>query len=228
MWRKIKWGIRIVVALILVAFFHYVLPQHDVVRVTGTEVIRTDFTAFNRLFYAQADAGNAEGTTRDIRLIYAVRDGDRVIVYRNEDTGTIWPPYFKFDSSNLQAEAQDLQSTKANPQWVIMTHYGWRIPFLSIYPNAVGIKAVDGPDVRIIPWFNIFFFLFLGFVVLLVRRMIAQFRERTVDPMLEDAGEVWDRVDDHADAAADKAKGIWGGFTAWLGTWKGKPRVPRK
>jgi len=228
MWRWIKWTFRISVLLILGLFFHYILPQHDVVRISGTEVIRTDFTAFNRLFYAQADAGNVEGTTRDVRLINAVRPNDRVIVYRNEDTGWIWPPYFKFDSSNLQAEAQDLQSTKAAPQWAVMTHYGWRIPFLSIYPNAVSVKAVAGPDVRIIPWFNIVFFVFLLVVVLVIRAMIAQFRERTVDPLLEDAGEVWDRVDDRADAVADHARGRWGRFQGWLGTWKGKPRVPPK
>lgn len=226
MWRWIKWTFRILVVLIVGLFFHYVLPQHDIVRITGTEVIRTDFTAMNRLFYAQADSGNAEGTTRDVRLINAVRENGRVIVYRNEDTGLIWPPYFKFDSSNLQAEAQDLTSTKASPQWVVVTHYGWRIPFLSIYPNAVGLRAVDSPDVRIIPWFNIVFFLFLAFILVMIWKMIAQFRERTVDPLLEDAGEVWDKVDDRADAVADGARGVWGRFRAWLGTWQGKPRVP--
>lgn len=226
MWRWIKWTFRISALLILGLFFHYILPQHDVVRISGTEVIRTDFTPLNRLFYAQADAGNVEGTTRDVRLINAVRPNDRVIVYRNEDTGWIWPPYFKFDSSNLQAEAQDLQSTKAAPQWAVMTHYGWRIPFLSIYPNAVSVKAVAGPDVRIVPWFNIVFFVFLLVVILVIRAMIAQFRERTVDPLLEDAGEVWDRVDDRAVAVSDHARGRWGRFRAWLGTWQGKPRIP--
>jgi hypothetical protein len=228
MWRWIRWTFRIAVVMIAALFFHYILPQHDVVRLTGTEVIRMDFTAFNRLFYAQADAGNVEGTTRDVRLINAVRPNDRVIVYRNEDTGWIWPPYFKFDSSNLQAEAQDLQSTKAAPQWVVVTHYGWRLPFLSIYPNAVSVKAVASPDVRIIPWFNIIFFVLLLLLILTIRAMVAQFRERTVDPMLEDAGEVWDKVDDRADAVADRARGGWGRFQGWLGTWKGKPRIPPK
>ncbi len=217
MWRWIKWSFRILVVLILFLFFDYVLPQHDVVRVTGTEVIRTDFTAFNRLFYAQADAGNAEGTTRDVRLINAVRASGKVIVYRNEDTGWIWPPYFKFDSSNLQAQAQDLQSTAAAPQWTVMTHYGWRIPFLSIYPNAVAIRAVAGPDVTIVPWINIVILSFLAFLVFLGWRMIAQFRERTVDPFL-------DEVDERADAVGERARGGWGRFRGWLGTWQGKPR----
>jgi hypothetical protein len=224
MWRWIKWTFRILVVLFLALFFHYVLPQHDVVRIAGTEVIRMDFDAWNRMFYAQADAGNVEGTTRDVRLINAVRPSDRVIVYRNEDTGWIWPPYFKFDSSNLQAEAQDLISTKAAPQWVIVTHYGWRIPFLSVYPNAVGVRAVDSPDVSIVPWFNIGFFIFLAFILFMLWRMWAQFRERTVDPLVEDAGEAWDKVDARADAATARARGTWGRFQGWLGTWQGKPR----
>jgi hypothetical protein len=109
-----------------------------------------------------------------------------------------------------------------------MTHYGWRIPFLSIYPNAVGIRAAEGPDVSIIPWFNIVFFVLLLLAILMIRRMWAQFRERTVDPLVEDAGEVWDKVDDRADVARDRARGTWGRFRGWLGTWQGKPRMPRK
>lgn len=228
MWRWFKRVVLLVLLLIVAAFFHYVLPQHDVVRVSGTEVIRMDFDAWNRMFYAQADAGNIEGTTRDVRLINTVRPNDRVVVYRNEDTGWIWPPYFKFDSSNLQAEAQDLVSTKAAPQWAVMTHYGWRLPFLSIYPNAVGLRAVDGPDVTIIPWFNIIFFVVLAFLLFMLWRMLAQFRERAVAPLVEDAGEVWDRVDARADVARDRARGTWGRFRGWLGTWQGKPRLPRK
>jgi len=224
MWRWIKWTFRVALVTLLVLFFHYVLPQHDIVRVTGTEVIRMDFAAYNRLFYAQADAGNVEGTTRDVRLINTARPSGRVSVYRNEDTGWIWPPYFKFDSSNLQAEAQDFQSTSAAPRWVSVTHYGWRIPFLSVYPNAVAMRVVEGPDVTIVPWFNIVFFVVLALLVLLVWRMWAQFRERSVDPMLDNAGRAWDRVDARADAARDRARGSWGRFRDWLGTWQGKPR----
>ncbi len=178
--------------VILVAFFSYVLPQHDVARVTGATIIRQDFSWYNRVFFAQADSGNVEGETRDIRLIETqrmrsylfgfIRTGsEQTMVYRNEDTGWIWPPYFKFDSSDLQAEAGDFVSTAAEPRWVVVRHYGWRIPFLTIYPNATAIWPVEGPDVRTIPWFNILFFIFLGVVVGFVRLIWRQFRERTVD-----------------------------------------------
>ena len=67
--RKIKIAVRVVALLVFGLFFHYVLPQHDVVKLTSTEIIRTDFSAYNRIFYAQADSGGAEQPTRDLRLI---------------------------------------------------------------------------------------------------------------------------------------------------------------
>ena len=207
---------------------HYVLPQHDVVKITSTEIIRMDFTTVNRLFFAQADSGSAELTTRDVRLIntqkkktfllgFVRRKADGVMVYRNEDTGWIWPPYFKFDSSDLHAEASANISPPGNEQWVVMTHYGWRNRLLTIYPNAIGIRAVDGPDVRIFPWFNIVFFSFALIAYLFIRAAWRQFRERSIDPVLEDMG-------DATEAVQDRANGILGRFTGWLGTWRGNPR----
>jgi hypothetical protein len=96
-------------------------------------------------------------TERDVFFIQTFQTNDKPMIYRNEDTGWGWPPYFKFDTSNLQAEASDLISKKSaeTAQWVAVRHYGWRNEFLSIYPNAVAIWPVAGPDARIIPWFNI-------------------------------------------------------------------------
>ncbi len=216
--KKVKWTLWGLLALFVFAFFHYVLPQHDIVRITSTEIIRTDFTRFNRIFYAQADAGSAENPTRDIRLINTVQTNDKVMVFRNEDTGWIWPPYFKFDSSNLQAEAADLISNRNEPLWVSVTHYGWRNEFFSIYPNAVAVKAVAGPDVRIIPWVNIVILLILAIMLFMLRRMWLQFRERSIDPVLEDVGEA-------SDAARSRATGLWGRIAGWLATWRSKPKV---
>lgn len=220
--RYAKWSLITAIVLIVFGFFHYTLPQHDIVRVTGTEVIRQDFSGWNRIFYAQPDAGNAEHINRDLRLINAVYPSGKVIVYRNEDTGWHWPPYFKFDTSNLQAEAADLASTKDAPRWAVVTHYGWRVIFWSIYPNAVSLREVTGPDVTVIPWFNIVFLIILALVCLKIYRVIQRFRARRIDPVLEDVGEVWDKVEDHADAAQDAASGLWGRFKAWLDTWRTK------
>lgn len=231
--RKVKIFFKVLPFLLVFGLLHYVLPQHDIARVTSTEVIRMDFNTFNRLFYAQADSGNKEHTTRDLRLInterkktfllgFIPRDAKGVMVFRNEDTGWIWPPYFKFDSSDLQAEAAAAISATGGEQWVVVTHYGWRNKFFSVYPNAIGIRPISGPDVRIIPWFSIFFFIFLTVAILFIRALWRQFRQRSVDPLLEDAGEVWDKVDDHADAAHTKARGVWGRVKSWLATWRKK------
>ncbi len=226
--RYIIWFFRLVVFVILFGLLDYVLPQHDVARISATEVIRMDFSSYNRLFYAQSDSGTSEMPTRDVRLINTVRkktyllgfirrDAEGVLVYRNEDTGWIWPPYFKFDSSDLQAEASQYTSTNADPQWVVITHYGWRNRFLTIYPNAIGIRPVDGPDVTVIPWFNIFFFVFVGAALLFIRAMWMQFRERSIDPALARAGDVIDR----ADARFDDTRGR---FSKWLDSWRSKRR----
>ena len=205
--RYVKWGFLLVLALIVGAFLHYTLPQTDIVRITNTFNRQTTIGS-NWMFYASSDSGSAETEVRDIRFIEAVRPNDKVIVYRNEDTGWIWPPYFKYDSSNLQAEASNLKSDKATPQWVKVTHYGWRIPLISIYPNAVSATAIEGPDVRIIPWFNIVFLSFLALALLMVRRMWLQFRERTIDPLIDEVEDKFDEVSLEGQQAARKARGL--------------------
>ena len=223
--RNMKWAIRGLMAFVVAAFLHYTLPQHDIVRITGTDNRLTTVGWENSIFYASPDTGTAESATnRYVRLIYAAYPDGKVMVYRNEDTGWVWPPYFKYDSSNLQAEATNLESKTEPYQWVSITHYGWRAAWLSIYPNAVKIRAVAGPDVQIIPWVNIIILTLLAIGAFMLRRMWLQFRERTVDPALDRAGDAWDRVDARADAAAGEVKGVWGRFTGWLGSWKGKPR----
>ena len=233
--RRIKLFLRVLAVVLVGGFLHYVLPQHDVVRVTSTEVIRADFSWYNRLFYAQTDSGTVELANRDLRLIntekqrawflgFFRRDATRVMVYRNEDTGWIWPPYFKFDSSDLQAEAAASVDT-TDDQWAVVTHYGWRIRLLTVYPNAIGIREVDGPDVTIIPWFNIIFFAFCGAAWLFLRAAWRQFRERSVDPVMDRVEAKLAKADQHVDTVGEHAKGVWGRFKAWLDTWKGKPRV---
>ena len=225
--RRVKQVVYTLLFLLVFGLLHYVLPQHDIVRVTSTEVIRTDFNWLNRPFYAQADSGASELQTRDLRLIntemkktwllgFIQREGTKVMVYRNEDTGWIWPPYFKFDSSDLQAQAA-ANIAPGEEQWVVMTHYGWRNKYLSIYPNAIGIRRIEGPDATVIPWFNIIFFIFVIVAWLFLRAAWRQFRERTIDPTLQDVGDRWDRVGDNVTERR-------GRFRRWLDTWRG----PRK
>jgi len=159
-----------------------------------------------------------------VKFIEAVTPENRVRVYRNEDTGWGWPPYFKLNSFNLQAEASNLVSNAENPKWVAIKHYGWRSEFFTIFPNAVSIRAVEGPDARIFPWVNVVILATLAVLILMAWRMLAQFRERMVDPLIEDMGDALDRVDERTDQARDRARGLWGRLRAWAGTWRGKPR----
>lgn len=214
--RYIIWTIWATLAILLLAFLHYTLPQRDIVRLNGTEIRRVDFGE-NSIFWASPDTGTALSVNRDVRFINAVRPNGRVIQYRNEDTGWGWPPYFKLDSSNLQIEASDLVSSQGAPTWVALRHYGWRSEVLTIYPNAIGVRPVAGPDVRLIPWLNIVILTLLLILVLTLRAMWRQFRQRTLDPLVGDAGEGWDRVEERA--AQQRA-----GWRTWRDGWRRRDR----
>lgn len=213
----IKWAFWITFWVLIGGFLHYTLPQHDIVRIVDTDVRRVDFGE-NSIFWAQQDVGQEGATTRnrDIRFIDTVQAGNgKVMVYRNEDTGWGWPPYFKLDSSNLQAEANDLISTKADPQWVSLRHYGWRNEFMSIFPNAVHVKPVPGPDYRVINWFNIIFLTIFFAIVWAIWVRLRRFRQRRIDPMVE-------RVEDSLEAAGDAMAEKRGRISRWLDTWRSK------
>ena len=193
-----RWIIRLVLLTLVGGFLHYTLPQHDVVRITDTYEKRVDFGS-NRWFWAAADAGAAaDSVNRDVFFIQAFQPDDHPMIYRNEDTGWGWPPYFKFDTANLQAEASDLNSKKGadTAQWAMVTHYGWRNEFLSIYPNAVSVRAVSGPDVTVTPWFNIVILIVLAGLFWAVWVRWVRFRTRRVDPVTERIGDWFaDRLD---------------------------------
>jgi len=210
----VKWVFWITFWGLIGSVLHYTLPQTDIVRIVNTEVRRVDFGE-NSLFWAQGDTGQEGAPTlnRDVRFIEAFYENGRPMVYRNEDTGWGWPPYFKLDSSNLQAEARDLISTKENPQWVALRHYGWRNEFLSIFPNAVSVKPVDGPDYRVINWFNIIFLTMFFALVWAIWVRWRRFRKARIDPVLEEWSE---SIDAAGDAMAEKR----GRLRRWLDSWR--------
>lgn len=203
----IRRGIWVVLLTALAALLHYTLPDRDIVYITNT-YNRLVTPGANSIFWASPDLGSDEvagRVQRDVLFIEAARPNGSVRVYRNEDTGWIWPPYFKFDSSNLQAEARNLISTSENPKWVAVRHYGWRIPFLSIFPNAVSITPVEGPDVRLIPWFNIVFLTLLFALFWAIRVRCLRFRNRRIRPAVE-----------AIDATVDEtAAGVKRWFSGW-------------
>lgn len=182
----VKWVFWATFWILIAGFLHYTLPQTDIARITDTYEKRIDF-AENSLFWAgSGSSGNTQNTGRDVQFIQTkLTDGDPM-VYRNEDTGWGWPPYFKFDTANLQAEANDLRSVADSPNWVAIKHYGWRTEFFSIFPNAISVRSVEGPDVRIIPWFNIVFLTLLAALFWAIRVRWIRFRERRIDPTLDE------------------------------------------
>lgn len=209
----IKWAFILTFWLFLGGVLHYTLPQHDIVRIVNTYEERQDLTDWTRIFWSSPDDQAANLAGRDVQFIQGVRENGKPIVYRNEDTGWGWPFYFKFDTANLYTEANDAISTKANPEWVSILHYGWRNEFLSTFPNAISIKPVEGPDHRIINWFNIIFLTLLAAIFWAIWVRWRRFREARIDPVLEDIG-------DSMDAAGDSITEKRGRFRRWLNSWR--------
>lgn len=187
-----------VLGAILFMFGHYTLPQRDVVRIVDAQPILTSIDGWSRFFYAQSDSGSGTGASvqRDVRIISAVRPDGSPIDYRNEDTGIGWPPYFKFDSQDLQTEAQDLRSTRDEPVWVAVTHYGWRNNLLSSYPNALSIRPVEGPDVTLIPWMPVAILVAIGLLLLFLWRVWDRFQNRVLSPATDGVAVRWAKAKD--------------------------------
>ncbi|PLW78128.1 DUF1523 family protein [Cohaesibacter celericrescens] len=218
----LKWAVGAIIAILVVLFLHYTLPSRDIVRIVGTDVKRMDIGA--SWFWASPDAGTTKVDTRDVRFINAELPNGKPYVYRNEDTDWSWPPYLKFDSGNLTAQAQSL--AQKNDNWVAVTHYGWRIKLFTIFPNVVKIKPVAGPDVFLIPWFNIVFFMCLAAIAYFIVRMIRIFKVEQIDPVLDEieqtADEMTDNMSDYTDQAQSRLGSIRAAIKAWFKRWFGE------
>lgn len=208
-----KW-LRHIPALILLivgaVLLNYYLPDRDIVQIVGTEVKRIDVES-GAPFWDRADIGTVEGATRDVRFINAEFENGKTRVYRNEDTGWGFPPYFKFDSGDVTALSQSL--AKTDDQWVAVRHYGWRIKLFSIFPNVTSIKRVDGPNAFLIPWFNIVFIGLLLVIWFLLWRMIRRWKAKRIDPTLDAVGDtIGDAARDvreNVDAGSDEVRSRW-------------------
>ncbi|MDE0533933.1 MAG: DUF1523 family protein [Albidovulum sp.] len=174
-----RYGWRLLLLLLVIALLDYTLPAKDAVKIVGTEVVRTDVGS-GSIFWAGGGANADASGNRDVRFINSVRDSGAPRVYRNEDTGWGWPPYLKFDSGDLQADAQIMANTE---KWVKVTHYGWRNTVLSIYPNAVSISEIEGPDALGYNWFRIVSLACLAVLALLAWRLWNRIRDWIADRM---------------------------------------------
>jgi hypothetical protein len=138
--RKLIYGALGAALLIGGAGLHYALPRVSTVQIVGVEVKRVD----------------GEAGTRDVYLIQAQDpDTGRIRVFRNEDALF----YLKMNSADLQAKVTAF-SRGEPPRHVAIRHYGWRIPILSVFPNATSAWGVE-PGYRHVPVLNILLLLSL-------------------------------------------------------------------
>lgn len=202
---------------------HYYLPQRDIVKVVDVDVKRMDIGQGSP-FWDSQDAGtqqNASGT-RDVRFISTVRANGKTSVYRNEDTGWSFPFYLKFDSSDLSAKARDMANQE---QWVAVTHYGWRIKLFSIWPNATKIRPVSGPDVFLIPWFNIAFLTIVALICFSIWRLVRKWKKKNVDPVSDKIGkeldEAGEAIGKHTKAAKAEMAEKQSAYKRFMRRWFG-------
>lgn len=213
------WIRRIFRGLILVwlgCMLHYYLPQRDIVQVVNADVKRMDVGGFV-WFWDQPDASTKASDTRDVRFINTIGKNGKPRVYRNDDTNWSWPPYFKFDSADLNAKAQSIG--KEADVWASISHYGWRIKMFSAFPNAYKIKPVDGPNTFLIPWFNIAFLSLLAVGFISIRRFFKKLKTKHVDPITNKIGNAAGAA---GDDIAEKKSAVSGFFRKWFGTNKKK------
>ncbi|MEM0944796.1 MAG: DUF1523 family protein [Pseudomonadota bacterium] len=195
----VKWTIFGVLASMAAAFLHYSLPDREIVKIVGTEVVRIETEL-------------SDGTlgTIDQQRINTRRQDGSLSVFRNNDTDWGWPPYFKFDTADLQASAQVYgNESEADKVYVVVQHYGWRLPWFSMFPNAISIREADSPDETLIPWFNIVFVTLLIIVLLFIRRMLILLFDRHVTPVI-------DTVDTEIEETSDAISARYRGVTGWF------------
>lgn len=123
--------------IVLGGAVNYAMPSYEETVVTGMEVRRMDKDG------VISKSNPADGEVRDVYFLFTKRpneDKEKVQVYRNEDTGWGLPPYFKFDSADIQAKAQAYSNEEKVVQ---IKYYGWRINWLNEFRNIVSIKPLE-------------------------------------------------------------------------------------
>lgn len=182
--RVVKWVFGLLVLLLVGAFLHYVLPKQEVATVTSAYnrfVEPGEIRGLRSLSASDAAAQGRPGV--DVFFINArSRDGD-LLEFRNEDTGFGFPPYFKFDSATLHNQAQEAVSTAETPKWMVIRYYGWRLPFVSMFPNAVSMRPAESRDMTLIPWFNIVLLTLLVAAAWAVWARLRRWRALRADPV---------------------------------------------
>lgn len=139
-------GLLLLMALMIALLFSLYLPRTEKVFVTGSEVKRTDVTPDD----------TTDARTRDVRYIQTkLAKSGETKVFRNEDTRWGWPPYFKFNSTDLSGEAISI-AQKQPDAVVLVTYYGWHSNIFGLFPNLVSLQVVPA-SYEHFPLFNVVF-----------------------------------------------------------------------
>jgi hypothetical protein len=131
--------VGLILGVLVILFLAYFLPSAEKVVITGTEVKRMDVEPSSK----------SGARTRDVRYIVTRTLDGATLVFRNEDTGWGWPPYFKFNSGDLMGQATNFEGEQEGAV-VLVRYYGWRFPLLDQYPNVLSLELV-APEHQYVP-----------------------------------------------------------------------------
>ena len=100
------------------------------------------------------------------------------------------------------------------PHWVVVKHYGWRIPLLSMFPNALAIRDAEGPEESLLPWFNVVLLSMMALILGVIWRIGVILGRRFVDPVIVD---IDGELDEAGEAISRRYRGARGFFRRLLG-----------
>jgi hypothetical protein len=185
--RYVKWTILTLLALFVIAFFHYTLPQHDVVRRQPRREVHPDHPRQQRSAHGLPQRGYGLGLAAlfQSEQLRHPGDGDRPDLDRG---GT--------------------EMGRRHALWLAE-------PVLHDLPERRRVAPGRKPRRDDHP-VDQHHFTVLAAILFFFRRVWLQFRERTIDPALENMGERFDNLDARADTARANARTRWGRFRAWL------------
>ncbi len=125
--KRFKLILIAILVVSLAGLWSYAGPTTIDVKVIDTEVKRVG-------------VGN---TSKDQYRIDTIRVSDNsTLVFRNTDAA-LFPPYFKWDSADLQTTARTYAKRDATGPTVRIKYYGWRVKLLSWFPNATSMWTVE-------------------------------------------------------------------------------------
>jgi hypothetical protein len=163
---------KLKIALIFFAVFtlavscilHYYLPRKELVTLTGIDSKRAEAIPVER---DRAD----DNRPLDIYYIFVLDEGSNSRVFSNVNTAWGFPPYFKFDSADMQSKAASLAGRQ-----VVIRYYGLRVQILNLFPNITSLEPGDESS-SLVSWVRLSVFgLWLFLLILIFPRYFRLFR----------------------------------------------------